>query len=470
MSEIRLPDDFFLGAAMSGAQTEGAYNLGGKVENLWDTWSDLSINDFHNNVGSYVGNDFYHRYEEDIDILKGLGLTSFRTSIQWSRLLDVNGDVNPQGADFYHRLFAQARESGIEVFVTLYHFDLPTYLYRRGGWESRDTVEAFASYAAKAFREFGSEVSCWFTFNEPIVEPENRYLNGGWYPFVRDFGRCRRTQYNISLAHALGVLEYRKAKVAGLLRDDSRIGLVSSFAPAYTKDDPSDADLEALRMQDGIGNRWWLDLVTKGCLPADVLRSFDEAGVDLAKRPGDEAILEQGIVDWLGCNYYQPNRVQAPARDRADDGNPIFADPYVWPDRVMNESRGWEVFPRGLYDFGLKIRDEYPGLEWYVSENGMGIEGEDANRDAAGVIQDDYRVDFVAGHLAWLVKAIEEGSPCKGYHYWGLIDNWSWNHAFKNRYGFVEVDLNHGYDRREKSSATWLKDVTRTRTFEWNGR
>jgi 6-phospho-beta-glucosidase len=416
-----------------------------------------------------VGNDFYHCYEADIDLLKGLGLTSFRTSIQWSRLLDRDGQVNPEGAAFYHRLFAYARKAGLEPFVTLYHFDMPTYLYRRGGWESRDVVEAYASYARKAFAEFGQEVRYWFTFNEPIVEPENRYLTGEWYPHVRDFQRCRTCQYDISLAHSLGVWEYRRAKEAGVVRADSRIGLVSSFAPAYTRDDPSEADLAALRMSDGISNRWWLDLVTKGSLPEDVMDEFASTGVELGIRPGDDEILSRGVVDWLGCNYYQPNRVQAPARPTGDDGQPIFADPYVWPDRVMNESRGWEIYPKGLYDFGLKIRDEYPDLEWYVSENGIGIEGEDANRGADGLIADDYRVDFVAGHLAWLVRAVSEGSRCRGYHYWAVIDNWSWNHAFKNRYGFVEVDLAHGYERRPKASAAWLRDVTRTREFEWEG-
>ncbi|MCH3967941.1 MAG: glycoside hydrolase family 1 protein [Atopobiaceae bacterium] len=468
MSEVRLPEGFFLGAAMSAAQVEGARSVGGKLPSTWDLWSDLALEDFHNHVGSDLGNDFYHRYESDLDLLKGLGLTSFRTSISWSRLLDQDGNINPEGAAFYHRLFAYAARIGLEVFVTLYHFDLPAYLFRRGGWESRDTVEAFSSYASRVFAEFGQEVRYWFTFNEPIVEPENRYLYGGWYPFVHDFGRCRRAQYHISLAHSLGVYQFRRAQEAGVVRDDAMIGLVSSFAPAYTRDDPSDADLEALRMSDGLANRWWLDLVCKGTLPSDVIDPIEASGVDLDRRPGDDAVLALGTVDWLGCNYYQPNRVQAPARTKGDDGQPIFADPYIWPDRVMNESRGWEVYPKGLYDFGLKIRDEYPGLAWYVSENGMGIEGESAHRDEAGTIQDGYRIDFTAGHLAWLVKAIEEGSDCRGYHSWGVIDNWSWDHAYKNRYGFIEVDLDHDLERRPKASAAWLKEVCRTRGFEWD--
>lgn len=178
MTTNSFTDDFFFGAAFSGPQTEGGYKLDGKLENIWDTWSDERIGDFYNKVGSYVGNDFYHRYEEDILLLKSLGLKNFRTSIQWSRLLDQDGNINPSGASFYHKMLAFAKEQGMDVFMNLYHFDMPTYLFRRGGWESREVVEAYAYYAEMEFREFSGEVKYWFTFNEPIVEPLQRYKDG----------------------------------------------------------------------------------------------------------------------------------------------------------------------------------------------------------------------------------------------------------------------------------------------------
>ena len=166
--ELRLPKDFFMGAAMSGPQTEGAYRTGGKLENIWDTWSDLSISDFYNKVGSYVGNNFYEKYEEDIKLFKSLGLDSFRTSIQWSRLMDQDQKLNPEGDDFYHKVCACAKEQRIELFMNLYHFDMPAYLFRKGGWENREVVEAYATYARTAFREFGKEITYWFTFNERL--------------------------------------------------------------------------------------------------------------------------------------------------------------------------------------------------------------------------------------------------------------------------------------------------------------
>lgn len=466
MEELKLPDDFFFGAAMSGPQTEGEWCTGGKLENLWDTWSKEDLGAFYNRVGSWAGNGFMDHYKEDLELLVSLGLTTYRTSIQWSRLLDEQGNINPEGAAWYHELFRASREAGIECFVNLYHFDMPTYLFRRGGWESREVVEAYAHYAEMAFAEFGQEIAYWFTFNEPTVEPEQRYQHGVWYPKLHDFSRARTVQYHISLAHALGVKKFREAQANGVVRADAKIGLINAFTPTYTKVNPSKDDLEAVRMMGGINNRWWLDLITKGELPVDVLDTLHERGVDLPVRPGDAEILAQGVVDWLGCNYYHPTRVQAPSAPIDEYGQPCVAEDYVWPDAVMNESRGWEIYPQGLYDFGIDVRDNYPGLEWFVSESGIGIQDEHLNRGDDYRIEDPYRVDFVRDHLAAIARAINEGSPCRGYHYWGLIDNWSWSNAFKNRYGFVEVDLMDGYKRRLKRSADWLCELTATHVIK----
>lgn len=466
MASYILPKDFFFGAAMSGPQTEGRWKSDGKLENVWDRWSMLEPEAFYNLVGSYNGNNFMNHYQEDLKILHELGLSSLRTSIQWSRLLDANGKLNQSGADWYHRLFAAAKEQEIEVFVNLYHFDMPSFLFDRGGWESREVVYAYAAYARQAFAEFGQEIASWFTFNEPIVEPEQRYEMGVWYPKLHDAQKARTVQYNISLAHALAVEAFRAAQQQGLLKQNARIGLINCFSPSYTKDDPLQADLEAVRMNDGIRNRWWLDLVTKGSLPCDVIETLDENDINLPIQAGDREILRQGIVDWLGCNYYQPSRVQAPKQAKDAYGNPIFVEPYVWEQAHMNESRGWEMYPQGIYDLGMKFLHEYPDLQFFIAENGIGVKDEHTRRDEQGRIIDPYRIDFVRDHLIWLAKAIADGAHCCGYHYWGVIDNWSWCNAFKNRYGFVEVDLMEGYSRCLKQSAEWFKSVTTTHQIE----
>ena len=461
--QLVLPDDFFFGAALSGPQTEGAWQSFGKIENIWDTWSNLDLGAFYNRVGSYAGNDMTRHAQKDFELFAWLGFSSVRTSIQWSRLLDANGQLNIEGAAYYHKFFAAARKAGVEPFVNLYHFDMPTYLFCRGGWENREVVEAYVNYAAMAFAEFGQQIEHWFTFNEPIVEPEQRYEHGNWYPFYHDFSRARVVQYHISLAHALAVEAFRKAQAAGVVRADARIGLINCFTPPYTREEPTSADLEAVRMTDGLNNRWWLDLVTAGTLPQDVISTLADSGVRLPTRSGDEQILAQGKVDWLGFNYYHPARVQAPAHHTDEYGNLVFAQEYVWPEAVINKSRGWEIYPQGIYDFATTMTRDYPDLEWFVSENGIGVEEDCAERDEQGRICDGaYRVPFVRDHLAWIARAIGEGAKCRGYHYWGAIDCWSWNNAFKNRYGFVEVDLAHDYARVPKQSSDWIRKVART--------
>lgn len=460
--KFHLPKDFFFGAAMSGPQTEGAYNRGGKIRNVWDMWSDENISDFHNRVGSYVGNNFYEKYDEDFQTFQDLKLDSVRTSMQWSRLLDENEKINEEGVTFYNEVIGSAKKHGIELFMNLYHFDMPEYLYQKGGWENRETVEAYANYAKAAFETFGKQIKYWFTFNEPIVEPDQRYRHGVWYPFLKDAKRGMQVQYHISLAHCLAVGEFYKAKEKGLLREDAKIGLINCFAPPYTKENPSEADLEALRMEDGINNRWWLDIAANGTLPKDVLETLKEVDMLPEMRPGDEAIVTLGKVDWLGFNYYHPSRVQAPKERFDANGHYKFSDPYVWKDAKMNVHRGWEIYPKGIYDFGMKMKAEYPDLKFFIAENGMGVENEGKFKDASGEIQDDYRIEFVAEHLEWIAKSIEEGAQCLGYHYWAVIDNWSWSNAFKNRYGFVEVDLADQYQRKYKKSAHWIRNVIET--------
>lgn len=457
----QLPKDFFFGAAMSGPQTEGAHNIDGKLPSVWDHWSDLEINAFFNNVGSYVGNDFYNRYEEDIKLLKSLNFKSFRTSIQWSRLLDCEGKLNPKGAEFYHKVIQCAKENDIEVFMNLHHFDLPQYWEDRGGWTNREVIEAFGNFVKIALKEFGHEVNHWFTFNEPIVVPMQMYMHGGWYPYEKNMAKAMTVQYHITIAHSLAVREFKKLKEKGEIPKTCDIGLINCFSPPYTKENPSQGDLEAVRMTDGLHNRWWLDVCSKGKLPQDVLDTLTELDICPDIRPGDEDLLACGTVDWLGFNYYQPVRVQEPVNRIDKDGNVIFADSYIWPERKMNVHRGWEIYPQGIYDFAMKIKVECPGLPFFVSENGMGVEGEEKFKDENGCIHDDYRIEFVRDHLIWIAKAIEDGADCRGYHYWGAIDNWSWANAFKNRYGFICVDLADKYNRKRKTSANWIQEVAK---------
>ncbi|GAB6168194.1 glycoside hydrolase family 1 protein [Clostridium carnis] len=463
---IKLPDDFFFGAAMSGPQTEGAYTLDNRLPSIWDKWSNIDINSFYNKVGSYNGNNFYYNYEEDIKLLKSLNLQSFRTSIQWSRLIDKNGNLNKEGAKFYHKVIDFANEQGIDIFINLYHFDMPSHLFDKGGWENREVIEAYVNYAKIAFKEFGKKVKHWFTFNEPIVEPMCMYEQGIWYPKLHSLKRAINVQYNITLAHCLAVEEFRKLNKENYFQKGTKIGLINAFCPSYTREEPTDEDLEAVRITDGIHNRWWLDVVSKGRLPIDILDTLKENNISPNIRPGDFEIIKLGKVDWLGVNYYQPNRVQATTEKFDEHGNPVFYKPYIWSKRKMNIYRGWEIYPKGIYDFGMKIKEEFPNLEFFISENGIGVANEEKFLNKNNIIEDKYRIEFVKEHLEWIAKSINDGVKCRGYHYWAVIDNWSWANAFKNRYGFIRVELDNDYKRVEKESATWLKKVAKTKIVE----
>ena len=307
--------------------------------------------------------------------------------------------------------------------------------------------------------EFGDKIKYWFTFNEPIVEPEAQFLHGQWYPYLHDFKQSINVQYGITLAHCLAVSNFRQLQADGIVRKDAKIGMINCFAPPYTKDNPTPEDLEAVRMTDGLHNRWWLDVVAHGHLPEDVIDTVEnDWGVKIDRRVGDEEILAQGKVDWLGFNYYQPTRVQAPDSKFDENGLPCISKPYIWPERKMNVHRGWEIYPKGIYDIAINIKNNYGNIEWMITENGMGVENEERFRKD-GMIHDDYRIDFYKEHLTWLHKGIEEGSNCIGYHVWTFIDCWSWINAYKNRYGLIELDL-ETQERRIKKSGQWFKELS----------
>ena len=239
MAELTLPENFFFGAAMSGPQTEGGWNVGGKLENVWDTWSNEDIGGVPQPRGLLRGQRLHAPVPGGPRHPQGARARQLPHVDPVEPPARRGRQRQPRGRGLVPRALPRgARGRGSEPFVTLYHFDLPTYLFRRGGWESRETCEAYANYVEKALREFGKEVRYWFTFNEPSVEPENRYWHGGWYPQHHSFREAVVAQYNISVAHALGVARYRAARGEGALRPDARIGIVCNFSPSLHQGGP----------------------------------------------------------------------------------------------------------------------------------------------------------------------------------------------------------------------------------------
>lgn len=459
--KYKFPKGFWWGSAASAAQTEGEGKEDGKGLSIWDLWYKEQPNRFFEGVSSEVASDFYHRYKEDIKLMKEIGHNSFRFSISWSRLIPNGvGEVNQKAVEFYNNVINELLKNGIEPFVTLYHFDMPLEMQYKGGWESRGVVDAYAEYAKTCFKLFGDRVKIWLTHNEPIVPVEGGYLHDFHYPNVVDFKRAVQVAFNTMIAHSKAVKEFKSLNIPG-----GKIGIVLNLTPSYPRSS-NPADLKAANIADLLYNRSFLDPVVKGKYPEKLIELIKENELLPTVEEGDTELIKNNTVDFLGVNYYQPRRVKAKEYMPNPD-SPImpenFFDDYEMPGRKMNVYRGWEIYAKGIYDIMINLKNNYGNIECYISENGMGVQNEE-RFVKEGIIDDSYRIDFVKEHLIWLHKSIQEGCNVKGYHMWTFIDNWSWSNAYKNRYGFVQLDLKT-QKRTLKKSAYWIKEVAKNNGF-----
>ncbi|WP_179394604.1 glycoside hydrolase family 1 protein [Lacticaseibacillus absianus] len=462
MANLKFPDGFWWGAATSATQSEGTVAGDGKGDNIWDYASRHYNNRFFDGVTTQETSRFYTDHVADIDRMKALGLNSLRTSISWSRLIpDASGTVNPLAVQFYRDVFQRMRDAGIAPFVNLFHFDLPMYLQTEGGWENKATIDAYARYAKTCFELFGDLVDHWFTFNEPMIPAEAGYLHDRHYPFVVEFKRAAQVLHNIVVAHCRGIEAFR---ASGLT---SQIGIIMDVIPVYPRSQ-NPADLKAAHMADLFYTKSLNEAILKGHYPSELNEVLTQYGQRPEAVSAEElALIAATKIDLLGINYYRPRRVKA--RESLPNPEGVFApewffEPYEMPGRQMNTSRGIEIYPEALYDIAKMIDRDYPGIPWFVSENGIGIQDE-ARFIRDGMVQDDYRIDFLKAHLACLHRAISEGSHCLGYHMWTFVDCWSWMNAYKNRYGFYRLDLATG-EKTLKKSGVWFKQLIQANGFE----
>lgn len=452
---IKFPEGFYFGSATSSTQCEGAHTDDLKGKDIWDIWYEEEPYKFFDGVGPQDTSTFYKNYKSDIQLLKKVGNNSFRTSISWSRLFPQGfGKINEDAVKFYRNVFEELKRNNIEPFVNLFHFDMPYELQKIGGWENRKVVYYYREYAKKCFELFGDIVKRWFTFNEPIVHVECGYLLCYHYPCKVDPKAAVQVAYHTALASAFAIKEYHELNQGG------KIGIVLNLTPAYPRSQ-NEADVKASNIAELFANKSFLDPAIKG--------EYDQELIDIIKKHNlmpeyiqeDLSVIKNNTVDFLGVNYYQPVRVCAKAHlpnPEAPFMPDYYYDHYVMPGRRMNPYRGWEIYPKGIYDIAINIKNNYGNIEWMITENGMGVENEERFRKD-GIIHDDYRIDFYKEHLTWLHKGIEEGSNCIGYHVWTFIDCWSWINAYKNRYGLIELDL-ETQERKIKKSGQWFKELS----------
>lgn len=455
------PENFWWGSATSGPQSEGRFNK--KHNSVFDHWFDVEPEVFFDGVGPNVASNFYNSYKDDIAKLKEIGLNSFRTSIQWTRLIKdfETGEADADAVRFYNDVIDECIKNDIIPVMNLHHFDLPVELYDKyGGWESKHVGDLFAKFAETAFNLFGDRVKDWATFNEPIVVVEGQYLYQFHYPKVIDGKKAVQVLYNINLASAKAIEAYRRGE------NDGRIGIILNLTPSYPRSN-SEEDVKAAKIGDDMFNNSFLDPAIKGEFPASLVKLLTEDGVIWESTEEELEIIKANTVDFLGVNYYSPRRSKA-KESKFDDSQgwmpEKYFDGYEMPGRRMNPYRGWEIYPECMYDIAINIRDNYNNIPWFISENGMGVEGESRYINEDGIIEDDYRIDFMKEHLEFLHKGIEEGSNCYGYHTWTPIDCWSWCNAYKNRYGFIAVDL-ETQTKTIKKSGRWIKEVSDNNGF-----
>ena len=446
MADSGFPKGFLWGTATAAYQVEGAVREGGRGESIWDRFCRVPGATADGETGD-IACDHFHRWHDDIENMRDLGLNSYRFSISWPRIFPQGkGQKNSKGRDFYSSLVDALLEARIQPVVTLYHWDLPQTLEDAGGWTSRDTASWFAEYAACMFNCLGDRVKLWMTLNEPQCAAFLGYGEGVHAPGKRDQGAAIQSSHVLLHAHALAVQAYRQVSPS-----HGRIGIAIDVHPMYPYSDGV-SDQEAAHVADGRTNRWFLDPVMKGTYPEDILGLYTRHRVAPRVEPGDLDLLKANPVDFLGLNYYFPQRPYA-----SDAGGFLgfqCAEGKGWPVTEM----GWEVYPEGLFDILAQVRRDYDDPVLMISENGAAYED---TRVVDGLVQDDDRIEYLASHLSEARKAIQNGVKLEGYFLWSLMDNFEWSFGFSRRFGITHVDF-HTQARTWKKSAGWYRDVIAT--------
>jgi len=450
MARVRFPKGFHWGTATASYQIEGAWQEDGKGESIWDRFTHTPGKIKKGHTGD-VACDSYHRFADDIELMRAMNQTSYRFSIAWPRIQpNGTGTANAKGLDHYRRFIDALLDAGIRPFPTLYHWDLPQALEERGGWPERDTAGRFADYAEKVIRALGDRVSHWMIFNEPSIFTVMGYLAGIHAPGRRDPDAFLRATHTVNLAQGEAFRAMRA------VRPNAVIGTAFNMSACEPAGD-SDADQAAAERWHALVNLWYLEPALHGRYPDAFV---DGAPLErMGVRDGDLERI-RAPLDFLGINLYTRTLV----KHHEDDKFGLKALP-VGPlggNDGPKTDFGWEVWPKALYDVLMRITRDYgrPVLE--VTENGCSY-GD--GPDARGVIQDSRRIEFYQGFLQAVANAIEHGADVRGYHAWTLLDNFEWSEGFEQRFGLAWVDF-ASTNRTLKESGRWYGRVAAENGFE----
>lgn len=435
-SRSDFPADFLFGAATAAYQIEG-HKFGGAGSTHWDTFAAAPGNVVRGENGA-LACDHYHRWPEDLDLLKEAGFDAYRFSTSWARVLpEGRGTVNQQGLDYYDRLVDGMLERGLKPFQTLYHWEMPSALADLGGWANRDVASWFGDFTDIITARIGDRISAIGTINEPWCVAYLSHYLGHHAPGLRDIRATARAMHHVLLAHgeAMGRL-----RAAGMKNN----GIVLNFTHAEPADD-SAGSRAAADTFDAVFNRWFIEGVTRGTYPQAALDLF---GPHMPAGWQDDMATISQPMDWLGVNYY--TRALLTHSDAPGSGGvgTVEGD-------LPRTQMGWEIYPDGLYQTLTRMARDYVGdLPIHVTENGM------ARPDLVenGAVYDPERIDFASDHILATRRAIADGANVKGFFYWSLMDNYEWAFGYEKRFGLVHVDFD-SLKRLPKASYTALKSA-----------
>jgi len=444
MAVKSFPKNFIWGAGTSAFQIEGGVHEAGRGESIWDRYTHEKgrIADGSN---ADVACDHFNRMPEDVALMKGLGLGSYRFSIAWPRVFPQGrGVANSAGLDFYDALVDNLLEAGIRPFPTLYHWDLPQTLQDQGGWANRDIVDAFAEYSQAVTRRLGDRVKQWVTHNEPWCIAVLGHEEGAHAPGFKDPVKALQVSHHLLLSHG------RATRIIGQEVAGAEVGIVNNYCPAYPASD-SAGDHDAARWFDGFFNRWFLDPIFHGKYPEDAIADRVARG----HLPGSELpFVKDGDMaeiaapqDFLGINYYSRNVMRA-----NKEGQPEAVA--MAPKEDLTDME-WEVFPEGLFKSLTDLNKNYAPKKIYIAENGAAYDVA-AHKD--GRIADEKRVAYLHSHLLALHRAIDAGVPVDGYYLWSLFDNFEWALGYEKKFGLYAIE-EKTLDRLPKDSANWYRNV-----------
>lgn len=439
---VKFPRNFLWGSATAAYQVEGSPLADGAGPSIWHRFVRRPGMVLNGDTGD-VACDQYRLWRQDIALMQQLGMQAYRFSISWSRILpEGRGRVNEAGLDHYERLVDGLLAAGIEPLVTLYHWDLPAALNDLGGWVNRDVADWFADYATIMYRRLDGRVKSWATLNEPWVVTDGGYLHGALAPGHKDAFETPLASHNLLRSHGAAVNAYRAEGA-------HNVGLVVNIEPKYPASD-SDEDAAAMRRAHAYMNRQYLDPVFFGKYPDEMSEIFGEAWPEF---PASDFALIRQPIDWLGVNYYTR------AVTAHDETNwPVRAKSVKQEGAIYSET-GWEVYPRGLTDTLLWLKESYGDIPLFVTENGSAFA--DPPEVSDGRLEDTLRVNYLKAHVRACSDAVRMGVDLRGYMAWSLLDNLEWSLGYSKRFGIVHTNF-ATQERTIKDSGKLYAEIIRT--------